>query len=410
MKIAVLGAGIVGLAAAHALADEGHVVTIIDREGPAAGTSRGNAGWIAHTDIDPIASPKMLRQVPRFLMDPLGPLAIRREYILQILPWLARLILASRPSQLERSIKAITAIQSLAMPAWDRLSEQLGIGHLIHRRGSLFVYDRPQAFQTALPHYARQKAAGIHFDLLDGGEIRQLEPGLTDAIIGGAYFPDSAHVSDPRLITEALYETARAREIGFVRGTVARIAAGNPVVLSFSDRDPMEFDKVVLSLGAWSKPLAAQLGDAIPLDTERGYNVSFPGQTMVTRRPVAFPSHGFVTTPLDTGFRVGGAVELGGLDLPPNHERTRAIHGKAKRFIRDLPDFETGTTWMGFRPSIPDSLPVIGYAKATKSVVYAFGHGHYGLTQSAATGRIVADLIAGRPTEIDLTSFKPNRF
>lgn len=409
MTIAIVGAGLVGLASAHALADEGHEVVVVDREGPAAGASRGNAGWLAHTDIDPIASPKMLRQVPRFLMDPLGPLAIRPSYLLTILPWLARLLLAARPGNLERSVEALVALQSLAMPAWDRLAQQLGLGGFIHRRGGLFAFESAADHAAAKPHYDRQRAFGIACHDLGRDEIRQMEPGLTDRIAAAAFFPDAAHVSDPRLLTEALFERALARGIAFRRQEVHAIEGGASPVLRLAGGEALAADRVVLAAGAWSKPLAAGLGDRVPLETERGYNVSFPGVNRLTR-PTSFHGHGFVATPLDTGLRIGGAVELAGLSLPPNHERSRALHGKARRFVRDLPDYETGTLWMGFRPSIPDSLPVIGRSRATEKVVYAFGHGHYGLTQSAATATLVADLAAGRTPSIDLARFSPQRF
>jgi D-amino-acid dehydrogenase len=410
MRIAVLGAGLVGLASAHALTDEGHSVTVIDREGPAAGASRGNAGWLAHTDIEPIASPKMLRQVPKFLMDPLGPLSIRPSYLLPLLPWLTRLILASRPSNLERSIEALIPFQSLAMPAWNRLSHQLGMERMIHRRGGLFAFDSHDAFRAALPHFKRQQNAGIHIDYLDGPEVRQMEPGLSETVAGAAFFPDAAHVSDPHQVTLTLFEAARARNIGFLKANLKAIVASDEPTLHLEGRDPVRFDRVILSLGAWSKPFAAQVGDRVPLDTERGYNVSFPGVTRQLTRPVSFQGHGFVATPLDTGLRIGGAVELGGLSLPPNHARTEALYAKAQRFFRDLPAFEEGTVWMGHRPSIPDSLPVIGYARRSRSVIHAFGHGHYGLTQSAATGKLVADLVMGRNPPIDLSRFSPSRF
>lgn len=410
MKVAVIGAGIVGLATAHALADEGHVVTVIDREGPAAGTSRGNAGMIAHTDIEPIASPKMLRQVPRFLMDPLGPLTIRKEYLLPILPWLTRLILASRPSEIEKSITALTAIQSLAMPSWDRLSRQLGIESMIHRRGCLFLFDDRSLMQSMKHHFELQEKAGVSVHLLDASEVRQMEPGLTDRFVGAAFFPDSAHVSDPRAITLALYEAARARSIDHLKAEITSIETEPTIRLNAKDQDAVNVDAVVIAAGAWSKELAASVGDRIPLDTERGYNITFPSATRLLNRPVSFQGHGFVSSPLDIGLRIGGAVELGGLHLPPNHERTKAMYQKAGRFFRDLPAFEDGTIWMGFRPSIPDSLPVIGYSTKSRRVVHAFGHGHYGLTQSAATGRLVADLIAERAPAIDLTRFSPQRF
>jgi len=410
MKIAVLGAGLVGLASAHALADEGHSVVIIDREGPAAGASRGNAGWLAHTDIDPIAHPKMLRQVPKFLTDPLGPLAIRREYLLPILPWLVRLLIASRPANLARSVEALIALQSLAMPAWTQLSARLGMERMIHRRGGLFAFETHDAFRDAMPHFKRQEAAGIRVDYLDGPELRQMEPALTDKLAGAAYFPDAGHVSDPHLVTLALYEAARARNIDFLQAGVKAIEVDRNVLVRFEGRDPIAVDRVVVAMGAWSKPIAASVGDNVPLDTERGYNVSFPGSTRFVTRPISFQGSGFVATPLDTGLRLGGAVELAGLKLPPNHARTRALYKKAERFIRDLPSFDQGTVWMGFRPSIPDSLPVIGYSSRSPHVVHAFGHGHYGLTQSAATGKIVADLISGRHPPIDLSRFSPQRF
>lgn len=410
MKVAIVGAGLVGLASAHALADEGHAVTVFDREGPAAGASQGNAGWLAHTDIDPIASPRMLRQVPRFLMDPLGPLSIRPSYFLPVLPWLTRLILASRPSQLAQSVEALVALQRLAMPAWDRLAGELGLNRYIHRRGAMFVFDDRAAFERGRAHFDKQRAYGIACEDLDAAALRQMEPGLSERIVAGAFFPEAAHVSDPRLLTEALFDTALSRGVSFERGDVTSVQPGPRVRVVDAAGQARDFDAAVICAGAWSKPLAAQLGDAIPLDTERGYNVSFPGVTSVLSRPTAFQGHGFVATPLDTGLRVGGAVELAGLKLPPNHERSRALHAKASRFLRDLPGYETGTTWMGFRPSIPDSLPVIGRSRANASVVYAFGHGHYGLTQSAATAGIVAGLLAGRDAPIDLSRFSPQRF
>ncbi len=411
MKVAVLGAGIVGLATTHALIEEGHQVVLVDREGPAAGASRGNAGWIAHTDIDPIASPKMLRQVPKFLADPLGPLTIRPDYFFTILPWLVRLIAASRPHRLAASIEALIAIQSLAMPAWDRLATRLLLVNKIHKRGTIFAFDNHTAYERALPHFKRQEEAGIQVAYLNKDDVQSLEPGLSDEIIAAVYFPASAHVSDPAEITKALYDAARRRNIEHVHGKVIAIEPeSNGVTVRIDGREPVRADRAVLALGAWSKPVAATVGDRIPLDTERGYNVSFPGMTGQLSHPVSFQGHGFVASPLESGFRIGGAVEFAGLAAPANHQRTRAIHQKAQRFIRDLPRFESGTLWMGFRPSIPDSLPVIGKSKASPFVIHAFGHGHYGLTQSVATGRLVADLIAERTPPIDLSPFRAQRF
>jgi D-amino-acid dehydrogenase len=409
MNVIVIGAGVIGLSAAHALADEGHRVTVIDREGPAAGASRGNAGWLAHTDLEPLASPRMLRKVPRFLLDPLGPLAIRPSYLPKVLPWVLRLIAASTPARLDQAIAAMSALQLAALPAFERMARRLSLDHLIHRRGGLYVFESESAAADSGPLVARQRRLGIEAELVPGAEARRLEPALSKRVAAALLYPGSAHVSDPALVTLGLFDAAIGRDIRFEKAAVAAIESGERPALRLADGSVREADAVVVAAGAWSKPLAAGLGDIVPLDTERGYNASFP-DTRVLTRPVSIQGYGFVVTPLETGLRIGGAVELGGLELPPNHARTRALYQRAGLFIDGLPPFEQGRLWMGFRPSLPDSLPVIGRAAANRRVVYAFGHAHYGLTQSAVTAGLVADLVADRAPAIDLAPFAPGRF
>jgi D-amino-acid dehydrogenase len=410
MKIAVVGAGIVGVATAHALLDDGHEVLILDREGPASGPSRGNAGWMAHTDILPIASPKNLRQVPKFLLDPLGPLSIRPAYFPKLLPWLVRFLLAARPDAFERSVQGLGALQQRALPAWLKLAEAARVTGHIHRNGGLYVFTGKAAFDEAEQIAMRQAEFGITVDMIGPDELRRLEPALKDRFAGAAFHPDTAHISDPLELTLALFEAALARGATYEKAQVTNVSMGERPALIGPDGWQRVVDRAVIAAGAWSKPLAAALGDKVPLDTERGYNVSFPGITGLTSRPIGFEGHGFVVTPLDSGLRIGGAVEFGGLDAPPNHARTRVLYDKARGFIDGLPEFDSGNRWMGFRPSLPDSLPVIGAAARNRNVLYAFGHGHYGMTQSAVTGAIVADLVAGRAPPIRLDHFSPSRF
>lgn len=410
MKVAIVGAGIVGVATAHALLDDGHEVLIIDKEGPAFGPSRGNAGWIAHTDILPIASPKILRQVPKFLADPLGPLAIRPAYFPKLLPWLVRFILAARPAAYERSIQGLGALQQRALPAWLKRAEASGLSRHIHRNGGLYVFTDRAAMEEARKIARRQAEFGITVEMIGPEELRQLEPALKDRFVGAAFHPDAAHISDPLELTLALFEVALARGAQFEKAEVTNLSLAERPSLIGRDGWQRVVDRAVIAGGAWSKPLAAALGNLVPLDTERGYNVSFPGVTGLTSRPVGFEGHGFVMTPLDSGLRIGGAVEFAGFDAPPNHARTRALYDKASGFVDDLPAFETGQLWMGFRPSLPDSLPVIGPSARNPNVILAFGHGHYGMTQSTVTAGLVADLIAHRPPPIDLAPFSPNRF
>ena len=410
MKIVIIGAGIVGAATAHALLDEGHEVVILDKEGPAAGPSRGNAGWIAHTDILPIASPKILRQVPKFLLEPLGPLAIRPAYLPKLLPWLVRFVLAARPEPYERSIRGIVALQQRALPAWLDRARKAGLSHHIHRKGGLYVFTDAAVMEEACHVAARQAQAGIRVEMIDAAELRQLEPALKDRFVGAAHHPDTAHISDPLGLTLALFNAALERGATFEKVEIRSISTDERPLVTDVKGGWRIVDRVVVAAGAWSKPLAASLGDSVPLDTERGYNVSFPGMTGLTTRPIGFEGHGFVITPLESGLRIGGAVEFAGLKAPPNHARTKVLYDKAATLVEGLPAFESGTSWMGFRPSLPDSLPVIGAASRSRSVVYAFGHGHYGMTQSTATAAIVADLIAGRAPAIDIEPFSPRRF
>jgi D-amino-acid dehydrogenase len=410
MKVAIVGAGIVGAACAHALLDEGHEVLILDRHGPAYGPSRGNAGWMAHTDILPIASPKNLRQVPKFLLDPLGPLAIRPAYLPKLLPWLVRFLLAARPEAFERSIRGLAALQQRALPAWLARAELSGLNAHIHRKGGLYVFTDKAAFEEAVAIARRQAEFGIRVEMIGPDELRLFEPSLKSAFVGAALHPDTAHISDPRELTLALFEAALARGATFEKADVTNVSMGERPALIGPDGWQRVVDRVVIAAGAWSKPLAAALGDPVPLETERGYNVSFPGVTGLTSRPIGFEGHGFVITPLESGLRIGGAVEFGGLDAAPNHARTRAIYDKAATLVDGLPAFESGTLWMGFRPSLPDSLPVIGRASRNRNVVYAFGHGHYGMTQSTVTASMVGDLVAGREPALDMSYYDPRRF
>ncbi len=407
MHVVVIGAGFIGIAITHALLDQGHKVTLIDRTGIAAGASRGNAGWIAHTDILPLASPKAWRHIPRWMFDPLGPLAIRPAYLPALLPWLLRFVAASRPSALDRSTQAIAALNGLALPAWHRRLQALGLmGHL-RQRGGLSVWNNAADFRAFNTLADRQRSLGIDLTLLTATEMRDLEPAFGPSVVGGAFYPAICNVSDPAWLCQALGQAALSRGATLALGEVIALEPDGTVRLA--DSTTHQGERVVLAAGAWGKKLAGQLGDAVPLDTERGYNITLKPGALGLSRPVAFEGQGFVTTPLDSGDRIGGSVEFAGLHAAPNYARVDAIIGRLKRFIPTLPAME-GPRWMGFRPSIPDSLPVIGRARRSDKVLYAFGHGHYGLTQAAATAELVAAHIAGTPSPIDPTPYAPTRF
>jgi D-amino-acid dehydrogenase len=410
MRIAVIGAGIVGGAVAHALLDEGHEVEIVEKEGAAAGASAGNAGWIAHLDILPLAGPKAWANMPRWMLDRYGPLSIDPFYVPKLAPYLMQFVLASRPKKIESSTLAIRALNALALPAWERRAAPLGLDARFRRKGLLSVWTDASDFAGAAKLHARQRSMGIEVETFDAAAVRRLEPAFGPAVVGGALYPAGLHVDDPRDFTEALVEAAIGRGARFVRGSVIGLESSADGVEPIGPTGRYgRFDRVVVAAGAWSKPLARAVGDRIPLDTERGYNITVRSGALGLSRPVMYEGHGFVTSPLDSGDRIGGGVEFAGLDAPQNDARIDAM---LKRLGRVLPDFRVGPgiKWMGHRPSSPDSLPIIGTGHDDDRVVHAFGHGHYGLTQAAATGEIVAALVARRTPPIDVAPYAPSRF
>lgn len=409
MKVVVIGAGVIGLSAALMAQARGLSVTVVDREGPAAGASAGNAGAFAFTDILPLASPGILRKAPKWLLDPLGPLTIPPAYALQIAPWLYRFWRACSPRAVAASTTAQTALMDLSRAELEPFLAATGTLGMLRKDGNLQVYETEAEFRASLPGWDARIAHGIEFRHLDAEEMAEVQPGLSPRFIKGTFTPGWWSIADPKLYVQALAERFRAQGGVILQAEVMGIKPQGDGVSIETTAGPLTADKGVLAAGAFSHRIAATLGERIPLETERGYNTTLAPDALDLRCQVTFGGHGFVISRLSTGIRVGGAVELGGLSLPPNYKRSEAMLRKAKSFLPGLRT-EGGTQWMGFRPSLPDSLPAIGRAKASPHVVYAFGHGHLGLTQSAGTARLVADLLTDAAPSINLTPFSPQRF
>ncbi|MGK6314205.1 NAD(P)/FAD-dependent oxidoreductase [Neorhizobium sp. DT-125] len=406
----VIGTGIIGAMAAHYLREDGRTVLMIERGEVARGASSGNAGILAFPEIIPIAAPGMMWKAPKWLLDPLGPLSLPPSYALNMAPWLWRLWRASARPAFERTVAIHAGIMPLARSEMLRVIERAGLKAMVSRTGTLDLYDSEASFDAAAADWAAKRRAGFEFRRVGRSEIDALQPGLAPQFRHGMFTPDGLQVSDPYEFTKALVDHVIARGASIRIGEVTGFeptATGARVMLA--DGSAFEAKTVVLAGGAWSKAIAASLGDHAPLETERGYNTTLPPGAFPLQRQLYFNNHGFVVTPLSSGIRVGGAVELGGLRMPPNYKRSEAMLKKAKDFLPDLKT-EGGRQWMGFRPSLPDCLPVIGPSGATPAVIYAFGHGHLGLTQSAATGRLVADIAAGRPSSLPIEPFRISRF
>ena len=410
--VLVIGGGVVGVTIAAHIAETGRHVTLVDRKGIALEASYGNAAALAFSDILPMASPGIMKKAPRWLFDPVGPLTIRPSYLPKITPWLYRFWRASSRRQYEKGVLAQAALMRIGRAEAVPFYERIGIGYMIRHDGSLDLYQSEAEFKESLDGWNACERAGIAVRHVPQHEIPDYQPGLSSDFVAATFVPEWKTVAEPHLLAKAVWSYAESLGTVYRQSAVERLTR-NPsgrAEAVLDDGTAIAADRIVIAAGAWSHRLVRTISRlAIPLETERGYNTTLPPGAADIRRQLVFPGHGFVITPLETGVRVGGAVELAGLDLPPNFARSKAMLAKAKRFLPDLKT-EGGTEWMGFRPSLPDTRPAIGPLPKNDDIICAFGHGHLGLTQSVATALLVKALIEDARPEIDLTPYRPDRF
>ena len=408
MRCVVVGAGIVGICSALQLQRDGHEVVVVDRNGPGEATSRGNAGIFAIGHVVPIGTPAILKRVPAMLLDSTSPLTIRPSYIAGIAPWLIRLLAASTPRRVEAISHALAAILKPALDSYRPLIKSAGAADLVQRRGWLILFESEASRRAAEPDVVLRRSRGIRVDELDEGTIRQLVPGLRPGPVWGVMLPDCEHTLDPYRLTVALAEDFVAQGGVIRRGDLRTDIAPDGKAQVMDDAGPLAFDALVIAAGSWSRKLMRGLGDDAPLDTERGYHVMMEN-SIDLRLPLLFADHKFSVTPMADGIRLGGTVEFAGLEAPPNPKRWDIMTQRSRAVLPGLKP-EMRSTWMGFRPSMPDSLPVIGPSPRHPNVHYAFGHGHLGLTLAAVTGQMIADMLANRTPIVEPTPYRITRF
>jgi D-hydroxyproline dehydrogenase len=406
--IAIVGAGIIGLATAFRLAAIGREVVLIDPNEPGSGASYGNAGAVAPYGCAPIGNPDVLRNLPSLLFGSESPLAVRPAALPTLLPWLLRFVWQSMPARAHRNGRALAGLLKEAMPDWLDLAAEARVLDLFRREGCLYFYREQMPPRNGEWAVRLRDEVGVQQEWLTSAEVATMEPALPRAA-GGLFFPNAAHIVDPSALTRRLAEAAQSHGASFQRAHVERLEPQEQGQIRLLGRGlSVDAQTVVLSAGAWSRSLAQQGGENIPLDTERGYHIEFAMDVCPIGRPVSPVELGFYLTPMQGRLRVAGTIELGGLAVPLNPKRIALLERGVRELFPDLGPAQG--QWLGFRPSLPDSLPVIGRSRRCPNLILAFGHGHLGMTLAAVTSRIVAGLIERRNDTSDSSAFGPERF
>lgn len=390
--VIVVGAGIIGVACALRLADQGRRVRVLDPQPPGQGASFGNAGHLATEQVFPIADWSIVKRLPAMLLDPMGPLRLDWRYLPSALPWFARLLLNLRPAPFNHTVAGLRALNEASLGAWQRLLRTAGIPGSLKEEGSLLAFERPASGPALNALAMRLRAQGVAVDLWQADTLRAAAPGLSHQLQGGLFFPQTGHFVDPYQVLLGLVAAAKAAGVCFERARVNQAWLTPQGVTLATDQGRIGCSQVLIACGAHSAALTHALtGQRVPLDTERGYHLMLPQE--MNRLPFAVTSfeRRFIMTPLSGGLRLAGTVEFAGLQRPPNMGRAWQLLRLSQGLFQQPLNAEAATPWMGFRPSLPDSLPVIDCV-ADGRVLLAFGHQHLGLTQAAITAEWIAGL------------------
>ncbi|MGC0155679.1 NAD(P)/FAD-dependent oxidoreductase [Chromobacterium vaccinii] len=409
--VIVVGAGIVGIAAALQLRLAGFEVTLLDRGEPAMETSYGNAGAFAVSDVIPLAEPGVLRKVPGWMLNPLGPLALRWRYLPTLAPWLLRFLAASRPRRVAELTQALAALLGRVNDDYAALIARAGLGHLWRRYGNLTLYRSREEFDAAAADWDAKRRHGVRWQALDREALVGEEGIVGEEWRYAVQVPAWSHVDDPYVFSRGLFD-AFIREGGrFVRDEALATAteAGRVAGVDTADGDRLRADAVVIACGVWSDRFVKQHNYRVPLESERGYHVNLPKAGVALRHFIQCASESFVILPMaNGGLRLAGTVELAHRDAPPDWRRAHILLDKARRIVGDF-STEDMAVWMGNRPSLPDTLPIIGPAPQP-GLWFATGHGHLGLTLAATTGALLRDMLQGRTPALDMRPYRLSRF
>ena len=408
LKIGIVGAGIQGISNALFLQKKGFNVTIFDRDEPGSpAASYGNAGHFSPYASVPVNRPDILTDVPAMILSSTGPLALKWNYVPKMIPWFLQFIRNCTSKKMMHTAKNMHQILDLALPAYDELFDEIELGELVQKKGILYIWNDQSLKSRELEIKVRNEL-GVDQQVVTPKEIHDLEPNIKPIYHGGVYYQHGRHARNPKKILLKLFELFLKKGGKFLKINIQDIDFDIEKPILKSETQSFIFDKIVIACGSFSKKLTDNLDERIPLDTERGYHVHFKDCDHLLSRPVIFQNRGFGITPMEQGLRVVGTVEFGGLKNPLSKSRVKNLINNAKYMMGDLPEHED--EWLGFRPTLPDYLPVIGPSKKYKNIFYCFGHHHLGWTLGPISGKIISSMIAEENTNLNLKPYSSIRF
>ena len=406
-KIGIIGAGIQGVCNALFLQKKGYEVTIFDKHEPGSSASYGNAGHFSPYASVPLNRPDVLSDVPSMLLSTRGPLALKWNYVYKMLPWFYSFVKNCRENKMMHTAKYMHQILDLSLPAFDELFEEINLDGLIEHKGIMYVWTNKSQKSRDLEINLRNNL-GVKQRLLSPKEIHDLEPNLKPFYDGGVIYDYARHARNPKKILIKLFENFTLKGGKFLKLNIEKLDFDEEKPVIRSETQRFIFDKLVIACGAFSKKFTDKLHENIPLETERGYHVHFKGYENLISRPIVYADKGFGMTPMEQGLRVVGTVEFGGLENPLSKSRISNLVLNAREMLDGLP--EHNDEWLGFRPTLPDFLPIIGPSKNFKNVFYSFGHHHLGWTLGAISGKIISSMISDENTNLDLEPYSSLRF
>ncbi|MDC0056752.1 FAD-binding oxidoreductase [Alphaproteobacteria bacterium] len=407
-KVAIIGAGIIGTCTAHFLTKSGHDVTLYDHNEPGTQTSFGNAGLFAAHECITANSPHLWKNLPSMLLNKNGPLVIDWFYVATHLPWAIRFLRNCTSARVEHIAKSLSSFSSHAGLAYEEIFDDVNVsGNVVHKE-PILLYETKELFEKNKHTLILRKKNGVHFTVINKEDIAEIEPHLEAIYYNGLVLKGESFTKSPLLITQRIFDNFIKKGGCFIKSKIKSIVNKNNSLSLIYEAKEQEFDKIVVAAGAWSNILARTIGDDFPLDAERGYHIIFENSKNLLTHPIGWAKTGFYMTPMEDGIRAAGTVEIAGLKKPMNNDMLSMIEKTARSILPQLGKVKS--QWMGFRPTLPDSLPIIGESQKCKNVYYAFGHQHLGLSLAAVTGKVMRLLIENKNTNINIDALNPYRF